>query len=79
MNSYPTELRTPPLPLVAFVGVTDVQKEIGTYFSQVLRPPLVSVGVAEASGTLLARLFGGWVGDDSCKQACRVSVAVPCA
>lgn len=58
LNTYPPEIRTPPLPLVAFVGCQELHKDIGTFFSQVLRPPLVSLGVADASEHLLTRLFG---------------------
>ena len=57
MNFYGAELRTPPLPLVAFIQHSELHKDIGAYFSQTLRPPLVSVGVVEANEQLLARLF----------------------
>lgn len=59
MNQYPAELRTPPLPLVALVGSPELHREVGSYFSQGLRPPVVSVvGVAEPNEQLLGRLFG---------------------
>lgn len=58
MNHYPPELRTPPLPLVALVGSPELHREAGAFFSQTLRPPIVSVGVAEAKEQLLSRLFG---------------------
>jgi hypothetical protein len=45
------------LPLVAFIQHSELHKDIGAYFSQTLRPPLVSVGVVEANEQLLIRLF----------------------
>jgi hypothetical protein len=57
MNFYSAELRTPPLPLIAFIQHSELHKDVGAYFSQTLRPPLVSVGVVEANEQLLARLF----------------------
>ncbi len=60
MNTYPPELKSPPLPVVAFIGQQEVHKEVGSYFSQVLRPPLLSIGAAEATEQLLARVFGAW-------------------
>jgi len=59
MNTYPVEYKSPPLPLIAFVGCPELHKDIGTFFSQVLRPPLLSLGVADASEQLLTRVFGG--------------------
>ena len=59
-SALPSELRTPPLPLVALVGHPEVHRELGVWASQVLRPPLVAIAVAEANESVLARLFGGW-------------------
>jgi hypothetical protein len=58
MNALPPELRTPPLPVVALVGCAELHKELGAYFNANLRPPLFSVGLAEANESLLGRLFG---------------------
>jgi hypothetical protein len=55
---YPPELRTPPLPLVAFVGRPEFHKEVGAFFSHVLRPPIITVGIAEPHEHILAKLFG---------------------
>lgn len=59
MNSLPPELRTPPLALIAFIGCPELHKDVGAYFNATLRPPFVSVGLAEPSEPLLLRLFGG--------------------
>jgi hypothetical protein len=58
LQSLPQELRTPPLPLVALVGSPEVHREFGVWASQVLRPPLVAVAVADANEGVLTRLFG---------------------
>lgn len=58
MNNLPAELRTPPLPLIAFIGCPELHKDVGMYFNQTLRPPFFSVGLAEPNEQLLIRLFG---------------------
>lgn len=55
---HPPEVRTPPLPLVAFVGCPEYHKDLGSFLSTALRPPLVSLGVADATDPLLHRIFG---------------------
>jgi hypothetical protein len=56
---HPLEHRTPPLPLVALFGLTDVFKDIADFFSQSLKPPLVSTyNTSEATELLAAKLFG---------------------
>jgi hypothetical protein len=75
MNALPAELRTPPLPVTAFVGCPELHKEVGTYFNATLRPPLFSVGLAEANESLLGRLFGE---ADHCRRGGRACCcAVP--
>lgn len=59
-SALPSELRTPPLPLVALVGHPEVHRDLGVWASQVLRPPLVAIAVADANESVLARLFGGY-------------------
>jgi len=58
LQSLPTELRTPPLPLIALVGSPEVHREFGVWATQVLRPPMVAMAVADANEPVLARLFG---------------------
>jgi hypothetical protein len=58
MNSLPNELRTPPLPVIAFIGCSELHKDVGSYFNHTIRPPFFSVGLAEANESLLVRLFG---------------------
>jgi hypothetical protein len=58
MNVLPNELRTPPLPVIAFVGCPALHKDMGSYFNHTIRPPFFSVGLAEANESLLVRLFG---------------------
>lgn len=57
-SSLPAECRTPPLPLAALVGAPDVHRDFGLWASQVLRPPLVAVAVAEPNEAVLTRFFG---------------------
>eukprot|EP00882_Tetradesmus_deserticola_P019658 GHRQ01021179.1.p1 GENE.GHRQ01021179.1~~GHRQ01021179.1.p1 ORF type:complete len:191 (+),score=59.16 GHRQ01021179.1:301-873(+) len=58
MNALPSELRTPPLPVIAFVGCPELHKDVGSYFNHTIRPPFFAVGLAEANESLLVRLFG---------------------
>lgn len=58
MNLLPAELRTPPLPVVAFINCAELHKDIGTYFNATLRPPLFFVSLPEANEAVLVRLFG---------------------
>lgn len=58
MNQVPAELRTPPLPVIAFVNCAELHKDIGTYFNTYLRPPLFFVSLPEANEAVLGRLFG---------------------
>lgn len=60
MNQLPQELRTPPLPVVAFISCPELHKDIGTFFNANLRPPLFFVSLPEANESVLARLFGAW-------------------
>lgn len=61
MNQLAAELRTPPLPVLAFINCPELHKDIGTYFNATLRPPLFFVSLPEANEAVLARLFGeGW-------------------
>lgn len=55
---FATEVRTPPLPLVALVGCADVHKDVGYYLSTAMRPPLVSLAVPDAGDQLLSHVFG---------------------
>lgn len=55
---YPQEHRTPPLPLVALLGVPELHREISDYFIQQHRPPLVFHGSSEPLEQFVARAFG---------------------
>ena len=57
VQSFPPEHRTPPLPLIALVGCPEHHKEVGDYFVQLLRPPLVSLSSAEPVEQFLPRAF----------------------
>ena len=54
---FPPEHRTPPLPLIALVGCPEFHKEVGDYFVQQLRPPLVSLSSAEPVEQFVPRAF----------------------
>lgn len=56
---YPQEHRTPPLPLVALLGCVELHKDVGDYFIQQLRPPLVALGCTEPLEQFVPRAFGG--------------------
>ena len=58
LSALPAELRTPPLPPVALVGHPEVHRDIGVWASQVLRPPLVALSVADATEQSLVRALG---------------------
>ncbi|PNW70671.1 hypothetical protein CHLRE_17g729700v5 [Chlamydomonas reinhardtii] len=55
---YPQEHRTPPLPLVALLGCPELHREIGDFFIQQHRPPLVFHGSNEPIEQFVARAFG---------------------
>ncbi|KAG2485655.1 hypothetical protein HYH03_015627 [Edaphochlamys debaryana] len=55
---YPQEHRTPPLPLVALIGCSELHREISDYFIQHHRPPLVFHGSNEPLEQFVARAFG---------------------
>jgi hypothetical protein len=58
MNALPAELRTPPLPLIVFIGCPDVHKEVGISINQYVHPPFFPIGLTEPSEPLLVRVFG---------------------
>lgn len=62
MNTFPPETRTPPLPVIAFIGCPELHKDVGSFFNHTIRPPFFSVGLAEPSESLLVRLFGEQAG-----------------
>ncbi|GIM12975.1 hypothetical protein Vretimale_16160, partial [Volvox reticuliferus] len=55
---YPQEHRTPPLPLVALLGCPELHRDIGDYFIQHHRPPLVFHGSNEPLEQFVSRAFG---------------------
>ncbi|KAG2431817.1 hypothetical protein HXX76_009311 [Chlamydomonas incerta] len=55
---YPQEHRTPPLPLVALLGCPELHREIGDFFIQQHRPPLVFHGSNEPIEQFVSRAFG---------------------
>ena len=56
MNTYPQELVTPPLALVALLGCPQLHPSVGEYLRSQHRPPINSLGVAEPWAA--SRLFG---------------------
>ena len=56
MEFYPAELATPPLALVALLGLPDLHSKIGNYLRSNHRPPINSISVPEPSGA--GRIFG---------------------
>lgn len=56
MESYPAELATPPLALVALLGCPDLHGIVGEYLRAAHKPPINSLGIAEPA--MAARLFG---------------------
>ncbi|KAK3279876.1 hypothetical protein CYMTET_12260, partial [Cymbomonas tetramitiformis] len=56
MDSYPEELKTPPLALVALLGRPDLHNPIKDFLLNEQRPPICSIGAAELSSTI--NIFG---------------------
>lgn len=56
MEFYPAELATPPLALVALLGLPDLHSKIGNYLRSNHRPPINSISIPETSGA--GRVFG---------------------
>ena len=55
---YSPEHRTPPLPLIALIGCPEHHKDVGDFFVQHLRPPLVSLSSTEPVEQFVPRAFG---------------------
>ena len=56
MESYPAELVTPPLALVALLGSPELHAPLGEFLRSHHKPPINSVGVADPLA--VGRLFG---------------------
>lgn len=56
MESYPAELVTPPLALVALLGSQELHAQLGEFLRSHHKPPINSMGVADPLA--VGRVFG---------------------